>query len=651
CQAAEEPLWKRVLELVTSQRPAVLKVMKLCSVPCRSLLLPLLLLLIHPAKASSVFRKLRQLQDTVSNSTTHRQLVWYTEGPSTGYENNVDPGTGDGNNGDWSTEDWYTGDPSSGDGYGGDPSSGDGYGGDPSSGDGYSGDPSSGDGYSGGPSSGDGYSGDPSSGDGYSGEPSSGDGTNGDLGIVDWLTGDPSSGDGYTGGPSSGDGYSGDPSSGDGYSGDPSSGDGYSGGSSSGDGYSGGSSSGDGTNGDLGIVDWLTGDPSSGDGYSGDPSSEDGYSGDPSSGDGYSGGSNSGDGYTGGSNSGDGTNGDHGIVDWLTGDPSSGDGYSGNPSSGDGYSGDPSSGDGYSGGQSTGDVYNGGPNSGDGYSGGVTSATGQWTDSTPHCSYLQEPLEMPAGVITIGSSNGIYQDNQDCEWWLEAPTGTVLYITWLSFDIESHSHCAWDYVQLQELSATGQLLVTRKYCGGSLPPSITTTSRWLVVNFHSDVSVGRRGFSLRYTAAPPPSNDGTTTTSLPPSLISGPCIGSQEFTAVSGSVALWEYSYAYLSRRHCDFHLRTPEGTIPLLVFLNLRPDNCQGISVEVFDESSIDIDLTRNRLCQHQLPVAVTAHTNRVVVRLHLTRSSFFISPNITFHYYILNKNDSSPVRSLRTA
>lgn len=52
---------------------------------------------------------------------------------------------------------------------------------------------------------------------------------------------------------------------------------------------------------------------------------------------------------------------------------------------------------------------------------------------------IQPPLE-----------NGIYVDNEECIWTIQAPPGYVIQLTWMSFHLEYHGHCANDYVNIYE---------------------------------------------------------------------------------------------------------------------------------------------------------------------------------------------------------
>lgn len=43
-----------------------------------------------------------------------------------------------------------------------------------------------------------------------------------------------------------------------------------------------------------------------------------------------------------------------------------------------------------------------------------------------------------------------YLNDEDCIWTVEAPIGYVIQLTWLSFDLEAHTRCRHDYVQVYE---------------------------------------------------------------------------------------------------------------------------------------------------------------------------------------------------------
>ncbi|RZC35073.1 CUB, FXa inhibition and/or EGF CA domain containing protein, partial [Asbolus verrucosus] len=97
----------------------------------------------------------------------------------------------------------------------------------------------------------------------------------------------------------------------------------------------------------------------------------------------------------------------------------------------------------------------------------------------------------------FGSSD--YDNKTDCEWTIETASGYNTTLSFLVFDVEDIVDCKYDYVEIfngtdSSASSFG------KFCGSSLPPDIVS-SKTLLVHFHSDGTVSKKGFSLIYKAS------------------------------------------------------------------------------------------------------------------------------------------------------
>ena len=67
-------------------------------------------------------------------------------------------------------------------------------------------------------------------------------------------------------------------------------------------------------------------------------------------------------------------------------------------------------------------------------------------------------------------------------------------LTFESFDIEAHSSCSDDYVQVSFGSDD------QKYCGSNKPSPIISSDNTMVVIFHSDSIEARNGFKATWKA-------------------------------------------------------------------------------------------------------------------------------------------------------
>ena len=74
------------------------------------------------------------------------------------------------------------------------------------------------------------------------------------------------------------------------------------------------------------------------------------------------------------------------------------------------------------------------------------------------------------------------------------PEGQKVLLTFESFELETHSSCGYDYVQVSFGSSK------QKYCGATKPGPITSTTNKMTVTFHSDYSENYKGFSAVWKA-------------------------------------------------------------------------------------------------------------------------------------------------------
>ena len=93
-------------------------------------------------------------------------------------------------------------------------------------------------------------------------------------------------------------------------------------------------------------------------------------------------------------------------------------------------------------------------------------------------------------TITITVTTALH-----CQTWtLEVPSGQKVELTFESFELELHSSCGYDYVQVS-FGSTKQ-----KYCGSTKPGPITSSGKKMTVLFHSDYSENYKGFSAVWKA-------------------------------------------------------------------------------------------------------------------------------------------------------
>lgn len=109
-------------------------------------------------------------------------------------------------------------------------------------------------------------------------------------------------------------------------------------------------------------------------------------------------------------------------------------------------------------------------------------------------------LTRPQGVIASPLHPEVYPHGTTCRWIVRAGQGKVVRLQWMSFALEpAPPSCRFDSVSVYDNSTvpnTGGLV--GRYCGTTLPPSITSTGDTLTIIFKSDASLAAEGFTATY---------------------------------------------------------------------------------------------------------------------------------------------------------
>lgn len=98
------------------------------------------------------------------------------------------------------------------------------------------------------------------------------------------------------------------------------------------------------------------------------------------------------------------------------------------------------------------------------------------------------------GTVRHPAHNTVYNNNEDCQWTIQAPPGETILLDFQAFETEPR----YDYVSVKELYA-GRIVDLGSFNGtGIIFSPIATRGRIMYVNFHSDLSGTRTGFIANY---------------------------------------------------------------------------------------------------------------------------------------------------------
>ena len=112
-----------------------------------------------------------------------------------------------------------------------------------------------------------------------------------------------------------------------------------------------------------------------------------------------------------------------------------------------------------------------------------------------------EVFSAPSGIIASPNYGHQYPGNLACKWTIKAPVGKKINLHFKDFVVEKSQSCRADYLLLYDGENDSARLVGR-YCSASPVPFISS-SNYIYIEFHSDVSLGYRGFYAVYNTSLP----------------------------------------------------------------------------------------------------------------------------------------------------
>ncbi|KAL6069282.1 hypothetical protein STEG23_019741, partial [Scotinomys teguina] len=108
-----------------------------------------------------------------------------------------------------------------------------------------------------------------------------------------------------------------------------------------------------------------------------------------------------------------------------------------------------------------------------------------------------EVLTAARGVIKSPGFPNIYPSGVNCTWHIDVQQGQLIRLVFDSFYLDFHYNCTNDYLEIYDV--VDQISLGR-YCGKSIPPSLTSSSHSIKLMFVSDSALGHEGFSIQYEA-------------------------------------------------------------------------------------------------------------------------------------------------------
>ena len=128
----------------------------------------------------------------------------------------------------------------------------------------------------------------------------------------------------------------------------------------------------------------------------------------------------------------------------------------------------------------------------------TTTASGPSPTITIDCSSPFDEVVIPGTTIMSPNYPNAYNNSLDCQVTIRfAGSDTVLIEFDPVYEIESHSTCAYDYLDARDgPSANSPLIGGSRHCGMAEPAPIQSTGNSMTLVFHTDSSVTKTGFKI-----------------------------------------------------------------------------------------------------------------------------------------------------------
>ncbi|EDW26617.1 GL13113 [Drosophila persimilis] len=222
-----------------------------------------------------------------------------------------------------------------------------------------------------------------------------------------------------------------------------------------------------------------------------------------------------------------------------------------------------------------------------------------WVSMEPQCGGR---LEFDThGTLASPGSPGNYPKNRDCRWLLVAPTSKRIKLTFFSLQLEQHTNCNFDYVEIKDSLSNRELA---KFCSSGQPAPLLLPTHEAIIQFHSDDDGSDTGFQLHYSVEERVPGCGGVYTSKE---------GSIRTSSLTSDVPM-----------SCEYEIRLAVGESVGIEFVTFEMDRQDCL--ELYDVAVDGTSLLQAKHCGETpgTPPSFRSLFNRVRIKAYATRGRF---------------------------
>ncbi|XP_078391727.1 cubilin [Cetorhinus maximus] len=209
-------------------------------------------------------------------------------------------------------------------------------------------------------------------------------------------------------------------------------------------------------------------------------------------------------------------------------------------------------------------------------------------------------LTQPTGTITSPGHPTSYPHDTKCIWYISIQPGHVIRLTFTSFNMEYHMNCTKDYVELYDNGTISSGRPIGRFCGGSIPPSITSSGSMMSLLFVSDSSIATQGFSASYDSP----------------IASSVC--REEFFESTGTLTSPNYPNGYSYNQECIYTITVENNKQIMLNFTYFKLEGYQACTsgyVEIRN-GGYETSPLISQYCGTKAPPLIISHSNRLWIK-----------------------------------
>ncbi|NXD11879.1 CUBN protein, partial [Nothocercus nigrocapillus] len=256
-----------------------------------------------------------------------------------------------------------------------------------------------------------------------------------------------------------------------------------------------------------------------------------------------------------------------------------------------------------------------------------------------------EALTEPEGTIRSPGHPTVYPHGINCTWTINIQPGYLIRLTFTSFNLEFDYSCRKDYLEVYDNSTVQKL---GRYCGRSIPPSLTSGGSMMTLYFVTDHSTASEGFSANYIS------------------LDASKVCSYQYSSETGVLTSPNYPNNYPVRTECVYGITVGMNRQIVLSFTDFALEGNQRCTEDYVEIRQVSLDggyetsPPLGKYCGTDLPPLIISHGNKLWIKFvsdvfgtrkgfsaHwdgtsagcggtlTTPSGIFMSPNYPMPYY----------------